>query len=194
MKVIGCLVAAIALLSLATTGCGGSGKSSAQQASDILNQGLQAHVDGRIDEAAADYREVLKKDPNNKFAYYNLGVIDQAASRDASAENNYRLALNLDSEYGPALYNLAILRAKAGSTQEAMDLYRHAIVVDDTDASAHYNLGLLLRSAGQVAAGDLEVSKARGLDATLPPPPALATEAGATAVATAATSAATPTR
>ena len=87
------------------------GKSNETQATDLLSLGLQQHVDGKLDEAVATYREVLKKDPQNKFAYYNLGVIDQAANRYDAAENNYRLALGIDANYPPALFNLAIVRA-----------------------------------------------------------------------------------
>ncbi len=178
----------VALGAVALAACGGS-KSKDQQASDLLNQGLQQHVDGKLDEAAATYREVLKKDPQNKFAFYNLGLIDQTQNKLQSAENNYRLALNIDPDYGPALFNLAIIRTAAGATQDAIDLYRHAIIVTPDPAGAHLNLGLLLRKAGQVPEGDAEVKLAIQLDPTLAtrdvpdvpaPPPAATPGAGTT--------------
>lgn len=170
MKTIGYLVAVLAFAAVASVACLGD-KSSQEQASDILNRGLQAHADGRIDDAAAAYREVLQKDPQNKYAYYNLGLIEQTAGRDPTAENNYRLSLNVDPDYVPALYNLAILRTHLGSMAEAMDIYRHVLKLDDANSKTHYNLGLLLRAAGEQIAGDVEIAKARQLDPTLPPPP-----------------------
>ena len=167
------LISAIVIGSVALASCGGDSKPKEEQASEILNRGLQAHVDGRLDEAATAYHDVIAKDPQDKFAYYNLGVLDQTANRLQSAENNYRLTLNIDPDYGPALYNLAIIRAQAGSAQEAMGLYRHVIKINDQDPSAHYNLGLLLRAAGEVTAGDAEVALARSLNPKLPPAPAI---------------------
>src|SRR5438105_7429452 len=160
-KVSVVLLVALAAVVMAVVACGSDTKPKDEQASDLLNRGLQAHVDGKLDEAAADYREVLNQDPQNKYAYYNLGVIDQATQRASSAENNYRLALGIDPDYEPALYNLAILRAQVGATLEAIDLYRHVLTVNDENANAHYNLGLLLRGAGDVAPGDAEVARAR---------------------------------
>src|SRR6266567_1366009 len=134
----------LALTLLLSAGCL-QNKTQAQRASDALNKGLQAHAAGRLDEAAKDYREVLSHDPQNKYAYYDLGVIDQTQNRPAQAENNYRLALSIDPNFPSALFNLAILRADAGSAQEAVDLYRRDIAADPNNARAHLNLGVLLR-------------------------------------------------
>jgi tetratricopeptide (TPR) repeat protein len=56
--------------------------------------GIAAQQAGRLPEAAADYRDVLVHDPNNKYAYYDLGTIDKTNGALASAESNYRFALN----------------------------------------------------------------------------------------------------
>jgi Tfp pilus assembly protein PilF len=64
-------------------------KSQAQQASDSLNKGLQAHAAGKLDEASKDYHDVLTHDPQNKFALYNLGVIAQTQGQLGQAENYY---------------------------------------------------------------------------------------------------------
>src|SRR5213593_4103543 len=82
-----------ALIVLVLAGACAKGKSDAEQASAALAAGLKAHAAGRLDEAASDYRKVLVYDPRNKFAYYNLGVIEQAQGDDGSAESNYRIAL-----------------------------------------------------------------------------------------------------
>jgi Tfp pilus assembly protein PilF len=92
------------------TGCAGStsaakpaAKTDAESVSQTLDRGLQAHVEGRLDDATAAYRQVLARDPGNKFALYNLGLIDQTAGRRDAAERNYRLALQTDPNYAPAL-------------------------------------------------------------------------------------------
>jgi len=63
-------------------------------ANEALKQGIAAQQAGRLPEAAADYRDVLVHEPNNRYAYYDLGTIDQTNGALASAESNYRFALN----------------------------------------------------------------------------------------------------
>lgn len=169
LRICRTLLLAVLGLSLlvGAAGCGGDQKTPQEEAAETLDRALQAHVDGKIDEASEGYRQVLVKDPQNKFAYYNLGLIDQRAGRPQAAEGNYRLALNSDPDYVPALYNLAILRANAGATQEAIDLYRHAIQVNPNFAPAHLNLGFLLRQTGQQAAGDAEINRALEIDPSI---------------------------
>src|SRR5207247_6363306 len=158
---------AIGVLTAASS-CGAG--SSAGTASDALSRGLQAHLAGRLDEATVAYFETLRRDPRNKFAYYDLGQIAHISSRPVAAESYYRLALEIDPGFGPALFNLAILRVEAGSAQEAIDLYQTLLVANPDYAAAHYNLGVALRSIGKQREGDEELARAHRLDATLTPP------------------------
>lgn len=152
--------------------------SEADLANQALQEGLAAHQAGDLETAAALYREALKHDPQNKFAFYNLGLIDQTNGDLPSAENNYRLALGIDPAFTAALFNLAIVRDALGDQREAIELYRQVIAIDPLHAGAHLNLGLLLRSQGQTAEGDAEIRKARDIDPTIvgtdeaTPPPA----------------------
>ena len=50
-----------------------------------------------------------KLDPQNKYAYYNLGYIAQVRGDKANAESQYKLALAVDPKYDPALYNPALV-------------------------------------------------------------------------------------
>jgi len=148
--------------------CGGAPATGT--ADDALSRALQAHTAGKLDEASAAYFETLAKDPKNKFAFYNLGVIAQGQSRAAAAESYYRLAIEQDARMGSALFNLAILRAQATANQEAADLYRRVIAIDPNYAAAHFNLGLVLRLLGQNAEAEQELTKAQQLDAKLVAP------------------------
>jgi len=64
-------------------------KNPSQLASTELSQGLAAQVAGQLDVAAADYNQVLKNDPKNKFAYFNLGVIAQGQGNNPQAETDF---------------------------------------------------------------------------------------------------------
>ncbi len=165
MKVLAVAVCAALMLGA----CGDdddSGGGDATKAADVLNEALALHVDGKLDAAIEEYRKVIDLDPNNKLAYYNLGLIDQQAGRNASAETQYRQTLALDPDYVPALFNLAILRTEPAPT-EAIDLYRHIIAVKPDDANTHLNLGFLLKKLGRDTEGDDEISTAIALDPSL---------------------------
>jgi tetratricopeptide (TPR) repeat protein len=120
--------------------------------------------------AAADYHTALKYDATNKFAFYNLALIDEANGNYGLAEDKYRSALKTDPAYEPALFNLAILRTARNDSKEAISLYERAVVADKKDAAAWLNLGLLLRADGQERAGDKDVLRAIGLDPSLKDP------------------------
>ena len=115
----------------------------------------------------AAYREVLIHDPNNQFAYYNLGVIDQANGSLESADSNYGLALSIDPSYVPALYNLAIVKTAIGETKAEIDLYRSAILEEPEYAAAQLNLGFALIDDGQRKEGKAELATAVELDLSL---------------------------
>lgn len=164
-------------LAFAATACGGDDKadgSSAnatgtKKATATLNEGLKAHADGDLTRATEFYNETLKLDSSNKFAYYNLALIDEARSNYGLAEQKYREALKSDPEYGPALFNLAILRT-GPDPSEAISLYERALKANPKDASAWLNLGLLQRASGQKAEGDESVRKAIVLNPRLKDP------------------------
>jgi len=158
---------ALLILVVLVIGACSKGNNDSEQASSALAAGLKTHAAGRLDEAAADYREVLVYDPRNKFAYYNLGVIEQTKGDSGSAESDYRIALTIDPDFVPALFNLAILRTSSGSDREAIDLYKHVIQIDEGYAAAHLNLGFLLIDNGQEKEGKAELAIAVGLDPTL---------------------------
>lgn len=167
-------------LAFGVTACGGddsSGGGGSANAADTkkatvaLTDGLKAHADGDLTKATKQYNQTLELDPGNKFAYYNLALIDEARSNYGLAEQRYRSALKSDPKYGPALFNLAILRTGA-DPKEAVSLYQRAVKANPKDASAWLNLGLLQRASGQKAEGNKSVQKAIALNPKLKDPAA----------------------
>jgi tetratricopeptide (TPR) repeat protein len=154
----------VILLAFGLAGCSGNGE--VEQADEILQQGLQAQAAGDFDFAVDAYLQVIQLDPQNKFAYYNLGVIEQVRGELPAAEGHYRTTLGLDPDFVPALFNLAILRTET-SPDEAVTLYEHLIQVDPSHAAAHLNLGFLLIEQGHERRGQKELEEAVRLDPSL---------------------------
>ena len=177
-RLLGCVAVTLAL-ALGATACGGDssgngGSSSApdaKKATTALNAGLKAHAAGDLNGASASYKKTLEYDPANKFAFYNLALIDEAAGNYGEAEEKYRAALDSDPKYEPALFNLAILRT-GPAPKEATSLYQRAVESNPKDASAWLNLGLLLRASGVKAQGNKAVLKAIALNPKLKDPAA----------------------
>jgi Tfp pilus assembly protein PilF len=144
----------------------------ARKAAAEVQSGLSAQSQGDLDGATAHYEEALKYDTKNKYALYDLAVIDATRMNLGEAEKKYRTVLAIDPAYAPALFNLAILVKSQGNTTEAAALYRRLLQADPKNAAAHMNLGLLLRQTGQKSEGDTEVKQAITLDPTLKDPAA----------------------
>jgi tetratricopeptide (TPR) repeat protein len=154
----------VILLVFGLAACSGDGER--KEADEILQQGLEAQAAGHLDTAVDAYLRVIQLDPENKFAYYNLGVIEHGRGEVQAAESHYRTTLGLDPDFVPALFNLAILRTEAGA-EEAVSLYEHLIEVDPSHAAAHLNLGFLLIEQGRERRGQKELDEAVRLDPSL---------------------------
>jgi Tfp pilus assembly protein PilF len=177
-RLVRSLTVAGVLLAFGAIACGGSGsnnagttvKPNAKLATKALSSGLKAYSAGNLNAAATAYHLTLKYDKTNKYAFYNLALIDAANGNYGLAEGNYRSALKTDPKFDPALFNLGILRTARNDPKEAMALYQRAVASDKTDAAAWLNLGLLLRANGHMRAGDKDVLRAIALNPKLTDP------------------------
>lgn len=160
------LVAAMVAMAGVYASCGNGGGASTDTVSAVLKAGLQAQARGNLDAAVAEYTAVIKLDPSNTLAHYNLGVIDQERGSITRSANEYQRALSVRPDYVPALYNLATIEA-ARAPQQAQALYQKVIRLQPRDARARLNLGLLLRSAGRAKAGNAQIAAAFRLDPSL---------------------------
>lgn len=160
-----------AVLSLALTSCGGgpSGNSAAPPSGSVaadLEAGVHDEVSGRDAGAVVEFLAVVKADPHNDVAWYNLGVIADHDGQTTQAMTDYRAALVGDAHYVPALYNLAVLEDPADPSR-AVQLYQQVVRLQPKMAAAHLNLGLALESLGQEAAGKTQIASALKLEPAL---------------------------
>lgn len=130
-----------------------------------LDSGVEAHLKGDLETARSLYLTALEREPNNKFAHYNLGLLAQKAGDPAEAEARYGKAMSVDPFFLPAIYNLAVLKENLGENQRAAELYRRAIEVHPNHAAPHFRLGVLLGTKlSQPEEGGQEILKAALLD------------------------------
>jgi len=153
----------ILLIVLLTQWFGGS---SPQTPAEAIARGLDAQSKGKLTDAERNYRIAVHLDPRNKFAQYDLGVVEQAEGNTPAARSDYLRALDVDPNFVPALYNLAILLTRS-QPLDAMTIYRRLLRIEPNNARAHANLGAVLLSLGKKAEGNKELDTAIALDPSI---------------------------
>jgi hypothetical protein len=135
-------------------------------ANQLVSQGLAAERAGHVNRAFADYQAAATKDPNNQYAHYDLGYIDQQRGETTKASTEYTQALRIDPTFADALYNMGVLEAPRDPAS-AIKFYRRDLRVDPKNASANFNLGVLLIREGETALGDLYLETGLDLNPSL---------------------------
>ncbi|MEU9172530.1 tetratricopeptide repeat protein [Streptomyces sp. NPDC048420] len=138
----------------------------AQQADTLLQAAImqQQYQDARG--AARTYRRVLEMDPENKVAWYNLGVIAQQDGRTTDARAAYEKSLRIDPKYTSALFNEAVL-LKSSEPERAIALLKRAIATNSQAATAHLQLGQILAEKDRGDEAEDEFRRAVAADPSL---------------------------
>lgn len=131
-----------------------------------LGAALSAQRQGDVPTARALYAQVLARDPDNKYAHFNLGVIAQSENDLRKAASEYAKAEKADPGFAEAFFNHATVVSGTAPGQ-AIELYRRVIALKPLMASAHLNLGLLLVKSGESDEGLIELRTAVHQDASL---------------------------
>jgi tetratricopeptide (TPR) repeat protein len=111
--------------------------------------GLVAGTSGRVEEAIAQYEQVLRLDPDYVEAHNNLGVLLARSGRMQAAAEHWEQALRITPNNASLHYNLANALARMGRTREAMEHWEQALRIQPDFATAHCNLGVVLAQAGE---------------------------------------------
>lgn len=121
------------------------------------------HKAGRLAEAEASYRAVLRASPDQADALHLLGVLSHQKGDAVTAEMLIRRAIAANPS-APMFYNnLGKVLAERGDAATALASYREAVALAPDYAEAHYNLGLALQDAGDYVAAEAAYRRAREL-------------------------------
>jgi len=131
-----------------TTGDKLANEPGAAEAQGTLGRALRDQ--GRLEEAAASYREATALDPRNAVFHNDLGNVLAEQRKLAEAVGSYEKALEILPEYAEAHNNLANLHQMTGRLDEAAAGYQRAIRHRPDYAEAHRNLGSLFYRQGRL--------------------------------------------
>ena len=113
-----------------------------------LQQAMQCHGGGRLDEAEAAYRSVLADEPANPDALHLLGVLRAQRGRHDEAARLIAAAIAANPHEAMFHNNFGNVCSESGRLAEAEASYLRALQLDGTRVDALNNLGVLLGARG----------------------------------------------
>jgi predicted O-linked N-acetylglucosamine transferase (SPINDLY family) len=120
--------------------------------SPVLQQAIAHHQAGRLAEAEAAYREVLKRETNNPTALHLLGVLAYQVHHYPLALQLINSALQENPQYGDAHANRGIVLHAMQQYADAISSYEQAIALNPNSAEAYNNRSNSLHSLKQYQA------------------------------------------
>ena len=123
-----------------------------------LAAGQLAESRGDLEGAAAHYRSVLERGPDDPEALFRLGVV-MSRQQSEAAPAVWRRYLAVTGQPAVAYANLGFCYELLGQPDAAESAYRSGILADSTDETCRINFGLFLARAGRMdaAADQLEL-------------------------------------
>lgn len=118
-------------------------------AAERVQQAMQLHGSGRLDEAQALYEQLLADEPEHPDALHLFGVLQAQRGRHAQAHALITRAVALNPREAMFHNNLGNVAIELGRADEAESHYMHAIELDPGRLDALNNLGVLLSRSGR---------------------------------------------
>ncbi len=118
---------------------------------ELFDRAFAAEQLGDTAEAERLYRILVKSDPTDASAPFNLGNMLRVDSRSVEAEAALRTATRANPAFAEAWYNLADLLDDQGRSEAAIECLRKALMAAPDYADAMFNLALLLQRKGAYA-------------------------------------------
>jgi len=114
-----------------------------------LAQAVAYHKDGRLDEAANLYREILSERPRDFDAQHLLGVVALQQGRFDIAQRLIDSALSINPTDAPAMGNLGTSYMRDGQLEPALQWYELALQLQPNSSTALINVGTALHNLGR---------------------------------------------
>jgi len=118
---------------------------------ELFDRAHSAEQIGDLAEAERLYRLLMKSDPTDASAPFNLGNMLRGASRTVEAEVALRAATRANPAFVEAWYNLADLLDDQGRSEAAVECLLKALLAAPSYIDAMFNLALLLQRKGSYA-------------------------------------------
>ena len=110
----------------------------------LLQQGITAHEEGKLEEAEKLYREILRTEPKHPDANHNLGILLSSKNKLDEAQSLFKFVteINPDTEQFWISYINIFTRQK--KFEEAEAISRKAIKLNTNFIKVYFKLGFIL--------------------------------------------------
>ncbi len=115
----------------------------------LLATAVQFHQAGKLAEAEAIYRQILKENPNQIDALHLLGVICGQSGREIEGISLIQTAIAIGPARAAHHSNLGNILRQVGKIEPAIASFQRAVAMDPNHSNAWNNLGNALRDNRQ---------------------------------------------
>lgn len=91
-----------------------------------------------------NYKEILRRDPNNLQALINIGNLYFDTRQDLLAIEHYQRSLSLDPRNVNVRTDMAVCYRRRGNPDKAIEELKKVISIDPRHPQSRYNLGVIL--------------------------------------------------
>ncbi len=115
-----------------------------------IEQALQHHRAGRLQQAEALYRQILATAPNHADALHMMGVLSAQTGKHEAAAGLIERAVQVKPNVPDYHNNLGETLRALGKFERAISAYQQALALRPTYVAARFNLGLTLQAQGRL--------------------------------------------
>jgi protein O-GlcNAc transferase len=132
-----------------------------------MQKGMALHQAGRLAEAEAIYRAILRHDPAYPDVNHLLGLIALHFGQHQTALDLITKAITGNPNYAPYHYNRAIALKGLDRIDDGLASLRKALAIDPNHAAAHCEAGVMLGLVGRMDEAIASLDKAIAINPTL---------------------------
>lgn len=122
---------------------------------NLLRDGAELHLAGKMEEAEKKYREALEINESNAVAHNNLGFLFAQLERFDEAKQEYFRAIEINPEYSTAYTNLGLTYLMMQQWDETEYYLLKAVSFDKNDFHANESLAKLYMLKGDAANSEI---------------------------------------
>lgn len=115
----------------------------------LLLTAAQLHREGKLDQAEAIYREIVRVDSADANGWHLLGVLCCQRGRTDDAIAHLARAIAINNSAPVFYWNLAIAQRAAGQIEQAIASLERVVQLEPSNSDAWFHMGSMHHSAGQ---------------------------------------------
>jgi tetratricopeptide (TPR) repeat protein len=139
-------------------------KSEEEKKQEYLKKGLEYENKNENDRAIKEFEKILKMDPADEDALFNLGFIFSDMRQYKNAYAIFKKLINTNPKHTEAYNSLGLLFARQGKYSDSLFVYQKGIENNPDAALLYNNMGNLLYNMGRYADALTNFKKAGDLN------------------------------